>query len=220
MNGPSARTGVKIVAKKGLPKSPAPSFPLGGEEVPSLIRHLESARMEHSVRVSDGWLVGYNAGEFGAVVLWYSADGKKSREVSRHHVNQFHTTTDGVFAATGLYHLGLGRGAVVRFSHADGKWDAKALAELPEAAYALVQSERGTLLVVTDERLLRVADGNIETLTRGFHGWVANPNSIAIDPRGAVYVGMGQFVGKYDPAESERGLQLLAPAKGFPRPRK
>jgi hypothetical protein len=211
----------QVVAKRGLPKRPAPSFPLGGEEVPILIRHLENSRMEHSVRVSDGWLVAYNAGEFGATVLWYSADGKKSRNVSDHHVNQFLTTTNGVFAATGLDHLGLASGGVVRFSDTDGKWAAKTIAELPEAAYALAQTERGKLLVITGDRLVRVAtDGAIETLACGFGGGVTLPNSIAIGPRGTVYVGMRQFVGMFDPADPDGGMRLFAPAKGFPRPRK
>jgi hypothetical protein len=208
----------RVVAQRGLPKCPTPPFPLGGAEISRVLRLVDCARWAQSVRVSDGWLVGYNGGEFGATVLWYSTDGKKSREVSGHHINQFLTTKDGVFAATGVNHLGLGSGAIVRFSHADGKWAAMEMADLSEAAYALTQGERGKLLVITGDRLVRVDQkGAIETLARGFEGF---PNSITICPHGAVYVGMRQFVGVYDPADPGEGLRLIAPAKGFPRPRK
>lgn len=208
----------QVVAQRGLPKCPSPSFPLGGKDVSRVLGLVEPAQRVYSIRVSDGWLVGYNAGEFGAGVLWYSADGKDSRKVSDHHVNQFLSTTDGVFAATGLDHLALSNGAIVRFSLADGKWAAKTMAELHGAAYALAQSERGKLLTITYDRLVRMAqDGTIETLAHGFEGC---PNSIAVGPRGRIYVGMRQFVAVYDSDDPDGGLRLFAPAKGFPRPRK
>lgn len=42
-----------------------------------------------SIRVEDGWIVGFNAGEFGAGLWWFSPDGKTRRKISSHHVIEF-----------------------------------------------------------------------------------------------------------------------------------
>ena len=36
----------------------------------------------HVLGVADGWLVGFNAGEFGGGLWWFSFDGKRSKRIS------------------------------------------------------------------------------------------------------------------------------------------
>ena len=54
--------------------------------------------------VDDGWLVGFNHGEFGAALYWFSRDGKRHYEISRHHVVTFFALADGIHAIEGLAH--------------------------------------------------------------------------------------------------------------------
>ena len=40
-------------------------------------------------RVEDGWLVGFNQGEFGAALYWFNPDGKQNYKISNHQVVDF-----------------------------------------------------------------------------------------------------------------------------------
>jgi hypothetical protein len=57
--------------------------------------------------VDGGWLVGFNQGEFGAALYWFSVDGEHSYQISEHQVVAFVTLSDGIYAIEGLAHLGL-----------------------------------------------------------------------------------------------------------------
>ena len=49
-----------------------------------------------SVKVSDGWIIGFNAGEFGAGLWWFSPDGKKREKISGDQVVGFFVTDAGL----------------------------------------------------------------------------------------------------------------------------
>ena len=57
-------------------------------------------------RVDDGWLIGFNHGEFGAALYWFSLDGNRNYKISDHQVVDFISTPDGFLAVEGLAHLG------------------------------------------------------------------------------------------------------------------
>ena len=62
-----------------------------------------------SVKVFDGWIIGFNAGEFGAGLWWFSPDGKKRVRISDDQVVGFFVTDAGLMALAGLgarHHLG------------------------------------------------------------------------------------------------------------------
>lgn len=100
-------------------------------------------------RVEGGWLAGYNGGEFGAELWWFSTDGKRSYKISNHQVNQFLVTDDAVYAAEGLSHLSMSEGSVVRLSNVEGKWKAETFAkpEIGEPS-GLVQVENGSFIAL------------------------------------------------------------------------
>ena len=56
-------------------------------------------------RVDDGWLVGFNEGEYGAALYWFSRDGKRSYKISDHQVVDFFSLPDDIYAIEGLAHL-------------------------------------------------------------------------------------------------------------------
>jgi hypothetical protein len=100
-------------------------------------------------RVDDGWLAGYNGGEFGAELWWFSPDGTRSYKISEHQVNQFLVTDKAVYAAEGLSHLADSHGSVIRLSRVEGKWKAETFAkpDLGEPT-GLVQSEDGSFIAL------------------------------------------------------------------------
>jgi len=53
----------------------------------------------------DGWLVGFDAGEFGGGLWWYRQDGKFDVQLSSKNVHAIYKTQDGIFILGGLAHM-------------------------------------------------------------------------------------------------------------------
>ncbi|HTE19585.1 MAG TPA: hypothetical protein VK689_14550, partial [Armatimonadota bacterium] len=106
---------------------------------PFLVRRLEgrwgAARF---LRVPDGWLAGFDAGEFGGSLWWFSPDGKREHQISEHQVRGFFHTNTGILATAGLSHENVSEGQVLRIRRGSkGRWIATPLVNLghrPEAA--------------------------------------------------------------------------------------
>jgi hypothetical protein len=213
----------RVTASDHRPSEPSPFFSSDLKELPEIVR-LNLAPSVKAIDVEGGWRVGFSAGEWEAALMWYSANGKASRLVSEDQVNQFVKTKDGVFAVTGLDHLSYGGGSVCRFVRKDGKWSTEKVAELPESsAVAAAALPDGGLLVATGHRVVRVdSEGTVETLVSSsgcspFLGWPFQPNSVAIDADGRVFLGMQQFVAVYDPKDPVGFVQFRTPTKNWVR---
>lgn len=48
--------------------------------------------------VNDGWLIGFNHGEFGAALYWFSHDGKQHYKISNHQIVNFFIAKEGIQA--------------------------------------------------------------------------------------------------------------------------
>jgi hypothetical protein len=55
-----------------------------------------------SCKVADGWIVAFNAGEFGAGLWWFSPDGKGRYKIAEAWVRGFYSTDGGLLAIEGL----------------------------------------------------------------------------------------------------------------------
>jgi hypothetical protein len=210
----------RVTARNYRPSEPSPFFCSDLKELPKMVRQNLSPTVR-AIDVENGWLMGFSAGEWGSAVIWYSANGKASRLVCEDQVNQFVKTKDGVFAVTGLDHLGFGCGSVIRFVRKDGTWSTEKFAELPEsAAVAATALAGGKLLVATGHRVVQVSsDGTVETLVSSSGwGWSFQPNSIAIDADGRIFIGMQQFVAVYDPKDRSEFMRFRTPTRNWMRP--
>lgn len=168
--------------------------------------------------VADGWLVGFNQGEFGAALYWFSRDGKDSYKISDHQVVRFFPRADGsVDAAEGLAHLGISRGSLIHVwrSDANSRWRADTTLALPSAPYAGVRCRDGSLLLALSTALVRVnADFRLATLLGDVPWSGLYPNSSVLSPdEHRLFIGMRQFVGEFD--LTTRRLRLFIPTRAF-----
>lgn len=124
-------------------------------------------------RVSDGFLVAYNNGEWGGAVVWVSSDFARQYEISRHQVIKFIRKGADLYALAGLSHLGISHGELIHFRRStDGRWTATEVAELREAPSAHLPIGEDSILVITETQLLRVwFDGRVATLYTGGRGF-------------------------------------------------
>jgi len=167
--------------------------------------------------VDDGWLVGFNQGEFGAALYWFSHDGKESYEVSNHQVVDFFTRKDGLYAIEGLAHLSLSEGSIIRISRPQphAHWQASVVTTLPYAPYAISVRRDGTMLVTLSDELVTVSnDFKINTLDSAplWRGLYPNSSVLDSDER-KLYIGMRQYVGELD--LSTKKFRFLIPSDSF-----
>jgi hypothetical protein len=111
----------------------------------------------YAVKVADGWIVGFNAGEFGAGLWWFAPDGKSRYQISHDYVCGFVQTSKGLLALEGLAHMGSDRGELIGVNRgAQGQWQIDPFVDLGNAPEASTRDKDWSLIVVTTERLLRV----------------------------------------------------------------
>lgn len=167
--------------------------------------------------VEDGWIVGFNRGEFGAALFWFSRDGRRNYKVSDHQVVDFFSLSDGLHAIEGLAHLDMSTGSVIRIARPrpNARWKAATAIKLPFAPYAISVRRDGTMLITLSDSLVSIGpDRKIHTLLSDppWRGLYPNSSLLSPDER-KLYVGMRQFVGEFDLSTKE--LRLLIPSNAF-----
>jgi hypothetical protein len=167
----------------------------------------------YTAKVADGWIVGLNAGEFGASLWWFAPDGKKWYQISDDQVRGFLQTSQGLLALEGLAHLSGDRGQIIGVNRgANGQWQSDPFVDLGSAPDAAAHDKDGSLIVVTTTRLFRVRlDKQVDILLdKAFWGGLY-PNSIIVDGSGTFYIGMRHGVAKITRAGRKHTVTWLLP---------
>jgi hypothetical protein len=150
--------------------------------------------LHSSLRVSNGWLLGFDGGEFGGG-LWLAASDGKAQRLSEENVHGFIETSRGVLIFVGLDHLGTDSGKVLIAPYAvTSKSDLRTLVDLDGAPGAFTKLSADTALVVTTHGISQITSAGVskKLLSRNFG--MLYPNSIVSLPDGTIYAGMRLFV--------------------------
>jgi hypothetical protein len=175
--------------------------------------------------VPGGYLVGYDRGEFGGGLFWFSADGRKHARLAppaaarakwfpeNVHAIAAHDGTYFVFQ--GVSHLSLRLGRVLKVRPSRNRWVVAVLVALDATPEVVLEERSGNWLVASTDGVSRVmAGGKVERLW-GTTDVLASvyPGSIARTSDGNVYVGMRSWVLRLTrpPAGARWQADLLAP---------
>jgi hypothetical protein len=167
-----------------------------------------------STKVPDGWIIGFNAGEFGAGLWWYSPDGKRRYKISRDQVVGFLETEAGLLALEGIAHGFDSLGRIVRLTRgSDGRWRSEDLVDLKGAPEVAVKDGDGSVVVATSDRLLRVdpTTRKVDILLENAFWRGLYPASMIIAPTGEVYIGMRHGIAKVERQGTAYKTQWLLP---------
>lgn len=130
----------------------------------AMLRRLPPREMgdARAVEVEDGTMVGRDAGEWGGDLHFISHDGVATRLLNA-NVLGLKKVDDAVLVFTGLAHLGINEGELVRVQRDHAGWHATPLVTLPEAPYG-IRAVSPHAFVVTGESNAAIVDidGNIE----------------------------------------------------------
>ena len=170
------------------------------------------------MRVEDGWLTGFNVGEFGAALYWFSRDGTQDYKISDHQVVDFVSGVGGIYAIEGVSHMGYSHGSVIRIDRGEssGRWQASTVVELPSDPCTVSTRADGTMFITSPDSIVAVSrDRKVTTLLQD--AWWYRPTSAILSPdQQKLYIGMEYFVGEFDiPTKT---LRLLVPSDIFLEP--
>jgi hypothetical protein len=163
-------------------------------ELPSGVkRDKDMLGVESKVKTSNGWLLGFDAGEFGGG-LWFANDSGRTRKLSNENVRGFVETSAGFLVFVGLAHMEMDSGKVLIVTEHDSDVGMQTLAKLDGAPQAVTRVSADVALVVTTHGISQVSSaGEIKTLLHRTFG-LLYPNSVVSLPDGTVYTGMRLFV--------------------------
>jgi hypothetical protein len=123
-----------------------------GVVLPSgLVRTKEMIGKPTVQKVDDGWLVGFNAGEFGGGLWWADQSGQHTKELTGEHVVAFVPRGDAVVVFTGIAHLTIDEGNIYSFTAKDPA-ELALIAKLGSAPSATMMEDDGTVLVCHSHR--------------------------------------------------------------------
>ncbi len=158
------------------------------------------------LKVDDGYLVGFNAGEWGGSVWWLSSDGSSNDRLSETwgaggNPVAFFPAGEEVLLVSGLAHLGLREGSIKYIRRGDdGRWRIVRETPLGTAAEVAIKHPTLGILIVATDRILSYRGGELQVLQRIELGGLY-PNSIALGSDDEVYVGMRYVVARLTPSE-------------------
>jgi hypothetical protein len=191
------------------------------DALPAVLRRADGKPDErgrvHAVKVSDGWLVGYNAGEWGGSLWWYAAEGQQRYKISDDQIVQFLPTTQGLYALEGVAHMSISRGKVVQLQqNAQGRWISVRFVDLGKSPEVGLVEGDGSLLISTTANLVLIHPDKTRTVLLPTVFWQGlYPGSIALGPNGDIYLGMRHGVSRIHQVNHKYVADWLLPNTEF-----
>lgn len=163
----------------------------------------------HVHPVPEGFLVGFDAGEYGGALYLFSADGSTKTKLSSENVLGFADLRIGTIVLTGLAHLGMSVGHLLLVTHGVSGVAASPWVDLGGATETFVVDSPESMFVLTTGALFRVtACGDVNEIARTNYD-ALYPTSMAVDRNGVITIGMRQFVTRWIPTADSYQEQWL-----------
>jgi hypothetical protein len=186
----STNIGLRVV-DAGTEKREVTPLPQG------FVRTSQMRGVAITAKTSDGWLIGFDAGEFGGGLWWFSKNGSTTRPISEENIHALVPRGDLVLVLTGLDHMGSNVGAIYAYrpDNHPSSTSLSLLADLGSSPGAASLTEGGDLFIATQGKVLMLRRNNkLETLYASTALGALYPNSIVEDKDGMLFVGMRFYV--------------------------
>lgn len=165
------------------------------------------------VRVSDGWLQGFDMGEFGGGLYWFAPDGSSYRRVNDKNVAILGKTSKGLFAVRSLSHLKFWYADLVELVPGAHGWKTRVVTDLHESPGPILQA--GDRFVYATNRFVTTleTDGTQHEI---YHPWSAlRPESMVLRSNGEIWIGSTQALLRLTPkADGHYTPQWFVPLTG------
>jgi hypothetical protein len=197
---------VKIAQRTGK-KTDVPSLPPLLKHQPWMPGRTVNAGLRSATNYGHGWLLAYDAGEFGGGLWLTNENGSETKRILSDNVRAVIPIDSGILVLSGLAHMTMDFGNAFIFSNPDGlNISLQHSVHLDGSPSAYAKGADGSVLFVTTYGLDKITkSGELQRLTY-FPRWtrMQYPNSMVIATDGAIFIGMRMFV-----------LRLTATSTGY-----
>jgi hypothetical protein len=164
------------------------------------------------LRRPPGYLVGFNRGEWGGALLWYTPTGRLKGKLSDENVVELLPGEHSTIVLLGLAHLGGDYGSAVEIIETADEFKATRSVEFGSAPRAAVRTTPTTVLVVTHNGLVELnTDFSVTNLLVSKWGSLY-PTSVTVAQDGTIYVGMRGVVAEVKRVENGYVEEWLLPS--------
>lgn len=148
-------------------------------------------------KVVNGYLVGYNRGEWGGDLFWYSFKGDSNYRITHKNVVAIEEMNSKLYLIDGLAHLSFSGGAIRKLELITYKWQITKTTELPTAPDVVIHYKNKLLVITSNDIVIFDNDEKLETLKKGGFWDILYPQSAVIKNE-ILYVGMRGGIYQFD----------------------
>ena len=145
-------------------------------------------------KVDNGFLVGFNKGEFGGSLHWYSEKGDSTYQISRGNVDYIFEYKRNIYMVSGLFHMVTDHGVINEMKFIKSKWKIDGGFELPSKSFIIMPYKDRILFITTKTILFFDGTDNFDLVKKDGFWDVLYPQSavivnddLFIGMRGGVY---------------------------------
>lgn len=163
-------------------------------------------------KVSKGWLVAQDHGEFGGALHYYPTQGRPKR-VYHKNTTGFFQWGGKLYSFGGLNHMAFNDGFVaqLRYNDETDDWKMVSQTHIPHSITSVIpRTDTEVLLITSGGPISLKKDGwmRFEGLPEQWE-WLAPSHVTLLDEK--IYISMRHFIGKLDLRENSSRIELLAP---------
>jgi len=220
-----------VVAVSEQPPTSRDSLPFTIALKPREIGELGDSGDRHVLKVSDGYLVGFDDGEWDGSLWWFSSDGKTSHKLEGYSETAWHTAgvshafpragnvhaivqlPTAIFAFVGIAHMTMNEGSIFRVERdSRGVWSATHVADIDGAPWAATAISPAEVVVATDTNIwLVTALGHVQRL-HAINTSTLYAESLAARDSDTIFLGMRQYIVRLTRAGTTYTEQYYAPS--------
>jgi len=151
------------------------------------------------IKVKNGYLVGYDHGEWGGSLHWFSFDGKAHYKISGSQVQTFVKRKQQIYALTDGSHQGIPMGRIGRLDLKNGTWTIEPYLRTNTISHSITASGK-ELYIIAHQGIFRINDKNIldTILTKPMWERTYIYNTSLIKKGNQLYMGMWEGVYRYN----------------------
>jgi hypothetical protein len=147
------------------------------------------SRPTSSIKVNNGWLIGFDRGEWSGALYWYNNDGTEKYLIKDRNIQDIVTLENKIFITQGLAHLGGDFGSISKIEFKNNKWVVEKTTELSGNPYKTIVFDNELISITTEDIISIDSDMKLETLYEKSFWRILYPKSIASDNE-ILYFGM------------------------------
>lgn len=162
------------------------------------------------VKFDDGWLVAYERGEWGGMLMWIEPNGVM-KLLSENNSNDLLLHNDKVYVAQGLSHMGIQQGNILMVTKV-GKRFAQETIPSPSAVYKLDAQDDKLVGLLANGIIYIDANDTVHFNRLNYKDPIGfRPKRVGFLSSGDVYIGGTNMVGIYSALPATRQLNLYIP---------